>query len=171
MTTITRAEGKDAVLLFSIAASSFIESHGSSAPVADIDHYVAEKYSGDILRGALKDANNNYHIIYYNGIPAGYSNIIFNQPYEGSPVQSIAKLDRIYLLKGFYNLKLGRELFEFNMALAKHNHQTAIWLYVWNENHRAVNFYSKAGFKIVGSHDFKISETHSNPNHQMLLQF
>ena len=46
-----------------------------------------------------------------------------------------------------------------------------MWLYVWTENHRAVNFYNNLGFKIVGEYDFKIFETHSNPNHQMLLSY
>jgi len=39
------------------------------------------------------------------------------------------------------------------------------------ENHRAVDFYKKAGGVIVGNTDFKISETHSNPNHIMYFEF
>jgi ribosomal protein S18 acetylase RimI-like enzyme len=46
-----------------------------------------------------------------------------------------------------------------------------MWLYTWTGNERAVSFYLKAGFKIIGSHNFKISATHSNPNHRMLLEF
>ena len=46
-----------------------------------------------------------------------------------------------------------------------------MWLFVWKENHRAINFYNKAGFKIFGSHDFKLSETHANPNHVMFLKY
>jgi len=170
MTSIIKATAKDAALLSGIAASSFIESHGSSAPARDIDIYVADKYREHIFEEQLSDPKNNYYFIYHNNTAAGYSNIIFNEPYDSSPINHIAKLDRIYLLKEFYNLKLGWELFEFNLSLAKSNHQRGIWLYVWKENNRAVNFYTKAGFKIIGSYDFKISPTHSNPNHRMLLQ-
>ncbi len=170
MHSIIKATAKDAVLLSGIAATSFIESHGSSAPAGDIDIYVAEKYSEHIFKEQLSDPRNNYNFIYHNNIAAGYSNIIFDEPYDSSPIKHIAKLDRIYLLKEFYNLQLGRVLFEFNVSLAKSNHQRGIWLYVWKENNRAVNFYTKTGFKVIGSHDFKISPTHSNPNHRMLLQ-
>ena len=83
-------------------------------------------------------------------------------------MENITKLERIYLLKEFY---LGAELFEYNVRLAKENNQKGMWLFVWVENERAVNFYKKNGFVIIGSHDFKISETHSNPNHQMFLGF
>lgn len=80
-------------------------------------------------------------------------------------------MERLYLLKEFHDLKLGFELFQFNMALSNKNNQRGIWLYVWKQNSRAIDFYLKNGFLIIGSHNFKISATHSNPNHQMLLMF
>jgi ribosomal protein S18 acetylase RimI-like enzyme len=46
-----------------------------------------------------------------------------------------------------------------------------MWLFVWKENQRAIHFYKKAGFHIIGSYDFRLTETHSNPNHQMLLKY
>ena len=69
----------------------------------------------------------------------------------------------------FHNLKLGWELFNFNVKQSKAQQQVGMWLHTWTENQKAINFYSKAGFKIIGHHDFKISETHCNPNYQMLL--
>ena len=57
------------------------------------------------------------------------------------------------------------------MQLAKRNYQKGIWLYVWKENTRAYHFYLKSGFKVIGEHDFKISENHSNPNYQLFLEF
>jgi len=171
MTSIVKASEKDSALVSEIGRDTFLESHGHSASPEDVSNYVAEKYSEAVLRQELSDPKNIYYIIYHDKRPAGYSKIIFNLPYENSPVQNIAKLERIYLLKEFYDLKLGMELLQFNIELSKKNDQAGIWLYVWKENPRAVNFYIKAGFEIIGSHDFKISETHSNPNHQMLLRF
>jgi diamine N-acetyltransferase len=171
MTSIVRAGEKDAPLLSEIAKLTFIESHGDSANAEDINFYMTEKYSDRIFEKELNDIKNIYHILYYNDHPAGYSNVIFDSPYPGSQVKNIAKLERLYLLKEFYDLKLGRELFQLNIDLSKRNHQTGMWLFVWKENDRAVNFYKKNGFMIIGSHDFKISETHSNPNHQMFLRF
>jgi len=171
MTTITRATKKDAALLCEIATQTFIASHGHSASEADINNYIAEKYSMAAITEELDDTKNIYHIIYYNDIPAGYSKIIFDAPYAGSEKQHITKLDRIYLLPRFYDLSLGKILLQFNIDLAKKNQQAGIWLFVWTANERAVNFYSKNGFVIIGSHNFKISANHSNPNHQMLLEF
>jgi ribosomal protein S18 acetylase RimI-like enzyme len=171
MTSIVRAGKKDYQLLSEIAKQTFIESHGHSASAEDINTYVTEKYRPHVLKEELSERKNIYFIIYNNKRAAGYSKIIFDTPYADSSIKNIAKLERLYLLKEFYNLKLGAELFQFNVDFSKKNNQKGIWLFVWKENQRAVNFYKKNGFVIVGSYDFKISETHSNPNHQMLLRF
>mgnify|MGYP000515969351 CR=1 FL=1 len=55
--------------------------------------------------------------------------------------------------------------------LCKENKQAGIWLAVWVENQKGISFYKKMGFKKVGDFNFKISETHSNPNHILYLEF
>lgn len=171
MVEIRKATVNDATLLAEIGKKSFIESHGRSASEADINSYVNEKYTVQVFVEELSNPENNYHIIFYNEIPAGYSKIIFNVGHKNFEPTNLTKLERLYLLKEFYHLKLGYQLLNFNINLSKQNKQHGMWLFVWKENLQAVNFYLKAGFKITGSHDFKISETHSNPNHQMLLEY
>jgi diamine N-acetyltransferase len=171
ITSIVIAKEKDAQLLADIGRASFIESHGTSALAADIDKYVSETYTNNVFKAQLSDEKNIYHIIYYDKQPAGYSKIIFNTGHSNIPIKNITKLERLYLLKEFYNLKLGLELFNFNIELSKRNNQTGMWLFVWKENQRAVSFYKKAGFEITGSYNFKLTETHSNPNHQMFLKY
>ncbi|MFI5131729.1 MAG: GNAT family N-acetyltransferase [Chitinophagales bacterium] len=171
MTSIARASEKDFQLLSELAKLTFIESHGQCADPEDVNLYIAEKYSPAVIKEELNDEKNIYSIIHYNNRPAGYSKIISNAPYRDSQLKNIAKLERLYLLKEFYKLKLGSELFQFNADLARKNNQVGMWLYVWKENPQAVNFYEKKGFVIIGSYDFQISKTHSNPNHQMFLSF
>lgn len=171
MINILKSTEKDAELLAEIGKISFIESHGNSASAEDLNSYVIEKYTTEVFEKDMADAANVYHIIYYNNIPAGYSKIIYNIPHPNVAVQNISKLERIYLLKEFYNLKLGHELLQFNKELSQNNNQAGMWLNVWIGNHRAVNFYLKSGFQIVGSYNFRISDTHSNPNHQMYLAY
>jgi ribosomal protein S18 acetylase RimI-like enzyme len=171
MKSIIKATENDSTLLADIGRQTFIESHGESAEKADIDSYVHEKYTDAVFREELADPDNIYHLIYYNNRPAGYSKIILNSAHPEIQLQHITKLERLYLLKEFYNLQLGLVLFKFNVELSKSNGQTGMWLFVWKENNRAVNFYQKNGFERIGSYDFKISATHSNPNHQMLLKY
>ncbi len=171
MTSIIRATKSDAELLAGIGRQTFIESHGHSAPKEDIDNYIDGNYSSEVFQEELSDAENIYYIIYYKGQPVGFSKIKLNYPTENIQMQNVTKLEKIFLLKEFYQLKLGLELFNFNVELSKSNNQAGMWLFVWTENERAYNFYLKNGFAIIGSHDFKISANHSNPAHQMLLKY
>lgn len=171
MISIIKPIADDYHLLSELAVQTFMESHGHSAKPEDVQAYVLKTYNTDILKKELSDPRNIYHIIYFKERVAGYSKIVLNSPYPNCKTKNIAKLERIYLLKEFYDLNLGTELLDFNIRLIKENNQAGVWLYVWKENQRAVNFYSKKGFVSIGSYDFKLSETHSNPNHLMLLTF
>lgn len=169
MIAIRKATTSDLDILLSFSKQTFIESHGHSCTAQDLEVYLKKAFTTDQLKAELNNNNNIFHLIYYNNTLAGYSKIIPN--YGLNNQQNITKLERIYVLKSFYGKKLGYELFLFNLKLSKTLNQKGMWLYVWTENHRAVNFYKKLGFDIVGEYDFKISATHSNPNHQMLLEY
>ena len=171
MFSIVKAIASDSTLLEQIGKRSLLESHGHSANKADMDAYVAKNYCEAFFWDELKDAKNNYHILYYGEVPAGYSKIIIDYPQPDIHLQNVTKLERLYLLQEFYKMKLGQLLLNFNIALSKNNNQSGMWLYVWKENLRAFNFYIRNGFRIIGNYDFKISETHSNPNHIMFLEF
>ncbi len=171
MVSIVKAAPEDFQLLADIGKVSFIESHGSSASEEVIKAYVAEKYTNEIFKAELVNPSNIYHIIYSNGQAAGYSKIIFNAAHPSVPFENVAKLERLYLQKGFYGLKLGHQLLQHNIGLSQNSGQAGMWLFVWKGNHRAVSFYARAGFSSIGSYDFKLSETHYNPNHQMLLRY
>lgn len=169
--SIIRATVKDSQLLAGMGRITFLEAHGNSASAEIVTDYVDQNYSETVITTQLNDPGNLYHLIYYSGAPAGYSKIIYNTSNANISSPQITKLERIYLLKEYYGLDLGRKLLEYNIGLSKKQDQSGMWLFVWKENHRAINFYNKAGFKIIGSHDFKLSEAHSNPNHLMFLNY
>jgi ribosomal protein S18 acetylase RimI-like enzyme len=171
MNSIRKATADDRVILSSIGKQTFIESHGHSAAQKDIDEYVDQTYTESVFINELSDPKNIYHIIFHQQQPAGFSKIVLNDPHKDVASQNVTKLERIYLLKEFYGLNLGNELMNFNIELSRQHTQSGMWLYVWKENHRAIAFYLKSGFKIIGDGDFRLTATHSNPNHLMLLSY
>lgn len=171
MNTIARLHSDDHKLLAEIGKKSLLESHGSSAEESVMEAYVNSNFSLQACKAELDDPENIFHVIYHKGRPAGYSKIIFNAALPGIASPHITKLERLYLLKEFYGLKLGLELFRFNVNLSKQNSQTGMWLTVWSKNHRAINFYNASGFKVMGEGSFKLTETHANPTYEMFLQY
>lgn len=168
---ITKANTKNAKELAVLAKNSFLTAHGHSASKEDIDNYVADNFSEQNFIRELQNPDNHYYVIYHNNKLAGYSKVTLDTPSECIRSRNVTYMSRLYLLKEFYGLNLGKELFDFNISLSKKHGQHGIWLAVWIENERAIKFYTKMGFKIVGKYDFRISLTHTNPNHIMYLEY
>ena len=169
--SITKICKKDAETLRELAVTTFRESHGHSAAAEDIDEYINAKFTLDNIDGELSDASNIFHFVYVNGELAGYSKIIYNTAYENLTQPNSTKLERLYVLEKFHDLKIGKQLMDFNINLAKQNAQSGLWLYVWTENHRAVRFYKNYGFQQIAETFFHISPRHSNPNWILSLEF
>ncbi len=171
MPQIIKATIKDVQLLSKISRQSFLPAHGHSASKEDVHTYTSLNFSEENFIKELENIKNQYFLIYHNNKIAGYSKIVLNSKNENISDRNVALMSRLYLLEEFYGLNLGKKLFDFNIEITKQNNQKGIWLAVWIENKRAINFYQKMGFMRVGNHDFKISETHSNPNHILYLEF
>jgi ribosomal protein S18 acetylase RimI-like enzyme len=170
MISIDRATIEDYKIIVDIGKVSVEEAHRDSSPAKDLNEFLEKNYNHEAIKSELSNEKNIYTIIKVDGRPAGFSKLIFNSEHANIEQKNVAKLDRIYLLREFFDLKLGYELLKFNIALSKNNNQNGIWLFTWTGNNRAIKFYLKTGFVIIGSHNYQVSKTHSNPNHQMFLK-
>lgn len=168
---IIKANTSNAEQIAQIGSKTFLEAHSTSGPVEDLNNYLNEKFSIDFIKKELSDPLNIFHVLSVEGQVVGYSKINYNS--ETTAIhenKNACKLERLYISAGFYGKKLGYTLFEFNKQLAIENGQSGFWLTVWVENERAIAFYEKLGFKIVGEMLFKVSNTY-NPNYIMWLEF
>jgi diamine N-acetyltransferase len=171
MISINKATEQDCNAIVGIGRQSVAESHKGSSSDDVMKEFLDRNYNCDVIKQELNDAKNIYYMVNYNDKAAGFSKIVLYATHPNIVSENVAKLDRIYLLKEFYGLKLGRELLNFNIKLSKENNQSGIWLYAWIGNTRAIDFYLKAGFTIIGNHKYYVTETHFDESHQMLLKF
>lgn len=171
MISIVPAGLKDVVELARMGGQTIMESHGHSQPTEVMQSYIGEKFSEEAIKEELSDPANIFRLVYYEGQLAGYSKIIYNVPIGPVPLPTITKMERLYLLREFYDKKLGHQLLQFNIDLSKQQGQAGMWLYVWKGNDRALRFYERAGFTIVGDGFFRLTDTNANPNWQMYLPY
>ncbi len=171
MFQIIKANTVHSEFISQIGKASFLDAHGKSASTKDIDSYLNNSYTSKAIKTELQYPENIYHLIYDNNEVAGFSKLVLHRANPCIDSPAIAVLDRLYLSSSFYGKNLAKELLDFNIDLAKTNLQKGIWLAVWVGNQRAIRFYTKNKFEIVGAYDFQISATHANPNHIMYLDF
>ena len=171
MNEIIKAGVEDATLLSHLGTQTFRESHGHSAAEEDIEGYIERRLSPDALALELGDPANHFYICLIDGMPAGYVKLIPDCGHPELERVHITKLERLYILRDYYGSGIGQRLLDQAIECSKSLDQSGMWLYAWTENHRAVAFYVRNGFRIVGHYDFEISPTHSNPNHRMFLDY
>lgn len=171
MIRIDEANPSHASIITNVARQSFLESHSHSAPPADIEYYVQLKLTESVITDELTESANLFHVIYFDEKPVGFSKIVLNSSIVEVTEPNVTKLERIYLLEEYHGHRLGLKLLENCAAISRDTKQVGMWLYTWIENDRAIRFYQRFGFEIIGQADFKLSENHSNPNHLMYLSF
>ena len=171
MISLRRLTVDDAALLSEIGGITLIQSHGHSATAEVMQAYREKAFSVEACRAELAEEHNVFHAVYYNNEPAGYSKIILAEPHPAVPLQPVTKLERLYLLQNFYDLKLGHRLLTQAIELSKVASDKGMWLDVWKKNARAIRFYERQGFSAVGESAFVLTETHSNPIWVMALAY
>lgn len=161
----------DCALLAEMAIETFLDTHSRAASKEIFDPYIAKTYNHEKLTEELLDPQIKYHFIFHNDLPVGYSKIILDTNHQNIDLNPVTKLERIYVLREHHDKKLGLPLLQHNIEVSKSNGDKGLWLFTWVENHRAIAFYQRNGFDIIGHHDFRLSESDTRPNHHMLLRY
>tara|TARA_R110002049_G_scaffold45022_4_gene131643 strand:+ start:12220 stop:12735 length:516 start_codon:yes stop_codon:yes gene_type:complete len=171
MFTIQKATIKDVEALVKVSKKAFFLAHKEAIPKEIMDAYIQQNFNEENIIKEINNVNYEYRLIFSDGNLAGYSKVILNQPNQHVTEENVTKMERLYLDETFFGLGLGKALFKYNLELAKKENQKGIWLYVWVKNYRAIDFYTKAGFKEIAPYDFPISETETRPNYVLYLKF
>jgi hypothetical protein len=119
LSKIKKISPAQAKVLSELCKETFVIPHGHSAPKKEIERYLKNNFSEEQLKQELRCSDNEYHFIHYQNKIAGFSKILFNSQNENITAKNITQLSRFYLLEEFYNLGLGKALFDFNISLAQ----------------------------------------------------
>jgi diamine N-acetyltransferase len=159
---IRRANSTDAEMLTRLAARTFYDAFASSNTPEDMQAYMSEAFNLKAIEGALTDPRAKFLIAEVGGEPAGYAKL-----YEGEVPECITGPDpieivRLYVEQRWLGSGVGRALMQTCLDEARRSGHQTIYLGVWEQNHRALAFYRKWGFEIVGSHILKVGDDTQN---------
>jgi ribosomal protein S18 acetylase RimI-like enzyme len=153
---IRQCDHKDLETLQVLGAKTFAETFLADNSPDDIDTYVAEHFSAQQLGRELDDANSMLLLVEYQGIPVAYMKLNFEQAQTEGEYPGSLEIQRIYVLKEFKRMHIGKRLVDTAVEIANREHLDYIWLGVWEHNSRAIAFYEKQGFKKFATHSFKL---------------
>jgi hypothetical protein len=156
-TLIRLATPEDAAIIALLGRITFTESFGNLFSVhSDLQEYYSETFSVQKIKTSLQKEENVYWLAFADDLPVGYAKLKLHSTTPFLQDDNTCQLQKIYVLKDFLSLKIGLALQTILLDKAKASNCNYIWLSVYKENERAINFYLKNGFDKIGDHNFSI---------------
>ena len=146
------------VPLQEIGRKTFYDTFFESDSEESMKAYLDTSFSTEKLTAELENPNSEFYFATQNEVVIGYLKVNFGAAQTELQDANAVEIERIYVIQDYHGKQVGQLLFEKAMAIAKNNHCNYIWLGVWEENHRALQFYTKNGFVAFDKHIFVLGE-------------
>ncbi len=116
--------------------------------------YLQDAFSPEKLGTELSNPASAFYFLYADDKLAGYFKINVAAAQTDIRDPASIELERIYVLEIFRGMGLGSFLMQCVIDTALAYEKDYIWLGVWEKNEKAIDFYRRHGFEVVGSHPF-----------------
>ena len=155
---IIRASIKQIDKLQKIGHQTFYETFSSENTEEDMMKYLNDQFSTNKLKSQLTDNNSEFYFAMLENRVIGYLKINCGDSQTENINDLAFEIERIYVLREFHGKKVGQLLFDKAIEIAKQKEVDYVWLGVWEQNPRAINFYRKNGFVAFDKHIFKLGD-------------
>ncbi len=155
---ITKISLEQLAQLQEIGRKTFTETFSSTNSEENMKTYLENGFSTDKLTSELQNPESEFYFATLNEVVIGYLKINFGQAQTEVQEGKALEIERIYVLQDFHGKKVGQLLYEKAIQIAKNKKVAFVWLGVWEENHRAIQFYTKNGFVAFDQHIFRLGD-------------
>lgn len=154
---IRRATTDDALLLSRLGARLFEDTFGAMNDPEDLRTYLSAAFSPETQREVLGDSEVVVFIAEDAGRAAiGYATMKRGSRGAGVTGKNPVEVQRIYSDHAWHGRGVGALLMNACIEEARACHADELWLGVWEKNPRAIAFYQKTGFRVVGRQTFQL---------------
>jgi diamine N-acetyltransferase len=164
---IRRAEEDDALALSLLAEATFRAAFAESTSPANMLLHCAAKYRQALQLAEIREPSRETWVAEVgNGLVA----FVQLRLDAASPValgERPVEVQRFYVDASQHGTGLAHHLMAHVLARAEEAGAAELWLGVWERNLRALAFYRKWGFDVVGEHIFKLGE---DPQRDLIMR-
>lgn len=148
----------DLQALSDICRKTFEESYAAFNTAENMRYYLENHFSLSKLEEEQNTKGSFFYLLYHADHISGYLKLNLGRNHLGIADKEQMEIERIYVLKNDQRKAFGQSLYLHTLKVATHHHIKTIWLGVWEFNHKAMAFYTKNGFKTIGTHIFKFGD-------------
>lgn len=156
MIEIKKAVLADLKIIQNISKQSFTETFAAINSPENMEKYLEESFNTTQLTSEISNPESPFYIAFWEKEPVGYLKLNFGNAQTESIKDNAIEIQRIYVLQAFHGKKIGQILLDEAIKIAHQEAVEYIWLGVWEENHRAIQFYTKNGFITFDKHIFTL---------------
>lgn len=155
---IKKATIEDLKTLQLISEITFTETFAAVNTPENLANYIEQSFNSEQLSMEINNQNSQFYIAFSASEPVGYLKINFGDAQTETVTKNAIEIHRIYVLQAFHGKKVGQLFLDKVIAVAQQMAVDSIWLGVWEENHRALQFYTKNGFVAFDKHIFTLGD-------------
>lgn len=169
MVSTRTATADDAATLATLAAATFALACPPGTAQEHIDAFIAEHFTLDRFSEYLADPGRALRLLVDDdGTATGYTMLVFGDPNDPD-VRAVVtnhptvELSKLYVLPAGHGGGVAATLMAATLDDARSRGVTSVWLGVNQQNARAIRFYGKSGFAVVGTKTFLVgTERHDD---------
>jgi ribosomal protein S18 acetylase RimI-like enzyme len=155
---IVRVRIDDLEGLQTIGRNTFKETFSGDNSEESMAKYLEEGFSSEKLLAELNNEGSQFYFAKIGGNIIGYLKLNTGGAQTELKEAQGLEIERIYVLQQYHGMKVGQVLYEKAIEVSRAMNLEYVWLGVWEENPRAINFYRKNGFVAFDKHVFKLGE-------------
>ncbi len=138
-----------------IARQTFFDTFSPQNSEENMAEYMRTGFTIEKLTAEVENEDSEFFFALLDDEVIGYLKINFGAAQTELQDDKSLEIERIYVSKDFHGKKVGQILYDKALQIAQNKDLEYVWLGVWEENHRAVQFYKKNGFVEFDKHIFK----------------
>jgi len=163
---IRHAVASDSSALTCLAEQTFRDTFAIGSSPSDLQQFCEKNYRSDIQLQEIKDPNMVTILVENEGKLAGFAQVRLISSKEGLSGVRQSELSRLYVSNEWQGRGVAHKLMAEVLSSVAQVKSECLWLGVWENNPRAIAFYQKYDFTIVGEHIFTVG---TDPQRDLIM--
>lgn len=155
---INKASNEDWETVQSLGIQTFTETFAKDNSEEAMKKYLEESFNKEKLKAELNNKESHFFVAWEEDNPVGYLKVNAGSAQTEIQDEAGLEIERIYVKQSHHGKKVGQLLYDKALETAQHLNKSYLWLGVWEENLRALNFYRKNGFVEFDKHIFRLGD-------------
>lgn len=157
--TIRRAVPSDAPVVAELAMRTFVDAYSADSDPHDLALHAARAYGVPQQSAEIAHPGITILLAEVGGRPVAYTLLRRGQPPACVADADAVEIARFYVDQAWHGRGIAQRLMHAALDEARGMGARAVWLMVYEHNHRALAFYARAGFREAGRHGFLFGNT------------